>query len=52
MISDSVGYYKVCDLNGRALSRTYQNALYSEGSNLYEEGRAAYLKDAAAKSGK
>ncbi len=35
IVSDSIGYYKVCDLNGRALSRTYQNALYSEGSNLY-----------------
>lgn len=41
VISDSVGYYKVCDLNGRALSRTYRNALYSEGSNLY----AGWVKD-------
>lgn len=32
VISDSVGYYKVCDLNGRQLSRTYRNALYSEGA--------------------
>ena len=24
----------------------------SEGNNLYEEGRAAYLKEAAARSGK
>ena len=41
IVSDSVGYYKVCDLNGRVLSRTYQNALYSEGSNLY----AGWVKD-------
>ena len=41
IVSDSIGYYKVCDLNGRALSRTYQNALYSEGSNLY----AGWVKD-------
>lgn len=41
IVSDSIGYYKVCDLNGRVLSRTYQNALYSEGSNLY----AGWVKD-------
>lgn len=39
--SDTTGYYYVCDLNGNAISRTYQNALYSEGSNLY----AGWVKD-------
>ena len=44
VISDSVGYYRVCDLNGRALSRTYRNALYSEGSDLLRPlGQGPYL---------
>lgn len=33
--SDTTGYYYVCDLNGNAISRTYQNALYSVGHDLY-----------------
>lgn len=39
--SDTLGYYYVCDLNGNAISRTYQNALYSVGHDLY----AGWVKD-------
>lgn len=39
--SDTTGYYYVCDLNGDAISRTYQNALYSVGHDLY----AGWVKD-------
>lgn len=39
--SDTTGYYYVCDLNGNAISRTYQNALYSVGHDLY----AGWVKD-------
>lgn len=39
--SDTTGYYYVCDLNGNAISRTYQNALYSVGRDLY----AGWVKD-------
>ena len=39
--SDTLGYYSVCDLNGNAFSRTYQNALYSVGHDLY----AGWVKD-------
>ena len=46
------------DLGAEALRKLYVEdmplvvIIDSEGSNLYEEGRAAYLKEAAAKSGK
>lgn len=39
--SDTTGYYYVCDLNGNAISHTYQNALYSVGHDLY----AGWVKD-------
>lgn len=38
---ESVGYYALYNFKGKKLTKTYQNALYSEGSNLY----AGWVKD-------
>ena len=39
--AESTGYYALYNFKGKKLTKTYQNALYSEGSNLY----AGWVKD-------
>ena len=39
--SENTGYYALYNFKGKKLTKTYQNALYSEGSNLY----AGWVKD-------